>query len=394
MSVRYSLHRPNAGNPNRALRLRVYRNKRQLVFPVKAIKVDAQHWSQTRQGLKTRVPGAIELNAQLDRLRNEITALCLEYPDDEALEAAVRERLGLADKEPERSLLDLYKDFLGHKRARTKASTMQTYESLQNHLQTWLPEGFTVRTIGPKFVEDFQTYCVTEGMASSTVNKLARRLQGFLGWLSDGEIIEAAPKAKPLTTARSEVVTLTLAELNALQRIDLSGHQRGYSAARDLFVFGAMTGLRFSDLQGLTWDQVRENALFLHERKTGHWKQIPLAGPARAIIEARRGEDKPLPVLSNQKSNTYLRDVAKLAGITAIVTERTAKGGNVETRTVAKHEVLSMHDARRTFVTLLLEAGMSTKELLGVSHSDLRSLQLYAGSSNAQLQKAITVAFG
>ena len=47
-------------------------------------------------------------------------------------------------------------------------------------------------------------------------------------------------------------------------------------------------------------------------------------------------------------------------------------------RTVPKWEALTSHSGRKTFVSLLLEAGLSTKDLMGITHNDLRALRQYA----------------
>src|SRR5690606_36449058 len=131
------------------------------------------------------------------------------------------------------------------------------------------------------------------------------RARGFLAWLEDREQITRAPKARRLPEPKNMPLFLSIEELNALMKLDLTGEQPGYSTARDLFVTEALTGQRYSDLQAMRWEDVTDSQggpvtpwWRLSVQKKAVTIRVPLAAPVRAIIEARRGEATPLPVLS------------------------------------------------------------------------------------------------
>ena len=100
-----------------------------------------------------------------------------------------------------------------------------------------------------------------------------------------------------------------------------------------------------------------------------------------------------LPVISNQKMNQYIKEVAKLAGINTPVVVTRYSGTKRTDVLFEKHELLSTHGARRTFAILSLENGMRVEvlqKLLG--HKDLKTTMKYIfileGVKNHEMQSA------
>lgn len=138
---------------------------------------------------------------------------------------------------------------------------------------------------------------------------------------------------------------------------------------RDTFVFCCFTGLAFCDIKTLTRDNIVNDSdgnIWIRKarEKTGEMSIIPLLGIPSAI--AKKYENDPtvkstgvvLPVLSNQKMNAYLKEIADLAKI-------------------KKH--LTTHIARHTFASMSLSNHVpieSISKMLG--HSDIKTTQIYA----------------
>lgn len=161
---------------------------------------------------------------------------------------------------------------------------------------------------------------------------------------------------------------LSEAELNAIMSLDLKVLPR-LEAVRDVFVFCCFTGLAFSDVSTLTADKIVTDAdgelwIRKHREKTDELSSIPLLEIPRQIIEKYSdhkkiiGTDRLLTVLSNQRCNGYLKEIADLAGIT---------------------KKLTMHVARHTFACLSLDNHVSIEtisKMLG--HSNIKTTQTYA----------------
>lgn len=69
-------------------------------------------------------------------------------------------------------------------------------------------------------------------------------------------------------------------------------------------------------------------------------------------------------------------------------------GGKVESETMPKHDAIGSHSSRNTYVSLMMEHGLSPKEMVDVMHSDLGSLRDYAGKEeDDQLASVMTSLF-
>ena len=139
---------------------------------------------------------------------------------------------------------------------------------------------------------------------------------------------------------------------------------------RDIFLFCCYTGLAYADIKKLKRSEIvigvdGERWIFTSRQKTDTPSKIPLLPAALEILT--RYEDNPvclnkdllMPVLSNQKMNDYLKQIADLSGI---------------------DKVLTFHIARHTFATTItLSNGVpieTVSKMLG--HKSLRTTQHYA----------------
>jgi site-specific recombinase XerD len=395
MGVRFYLNkRKSTGNDPVGVALVALRGETQIKV-LTSVKVKPSDWAPKQQRVRSAVPGSTDLNGALARLKSDAERMLLDFPDDEGLREALRSRLGKKAQEATPSVLDLFERFLEGKRARYRESTVQVYNTLQGHLQGFVSKDAKPETIGAGWLDDFAAYLVGKGLQNTTTNKLLTRTKGFLRWMVERGALATVPAAKPLPTASNFALYLSAEELARLAAVDLSGTvpRRGHEAARDLFVFAAVTGQRFADVQAMEWDDLRPKGSpetwFLYVKKTNTTLPVPLPSPARAIIEGRRSKARPMPKLSNQKANEFLKGVARLAGIDEPVTIHRMKGGERVSETSPKHEAITTHAARKTFVTLALQSGLSMNELLGFTHQDLKSLKVYAGQDHSRLRAAL-----
>jgi site-specific recombinase XerD len=160
---------------------------------------------------------------------------------------------------------------------------------------------------------------------------------------------------------------LTQEELNRLLNIH-SPFDR-INRVRDFFVFSCFTGLAYIDIKQLTRKEIEENEncmwIRTHRQKTGVRSNVPLLDIPKSIInkytvlEALNPNDKLLPIISNQKMNAYLKELADLCKI---------------------GKDLTFHVARHTFATTVtMTNGVpieSVSKMLG--HKKIATTQHYA----------------
>lgn len=138
---------------------------------------------------------------------------------------------------------------------------------------------------------------------------------------------------------------------------------------RDIFVFCCHTGYAYKDAAELTPDHIGTGIngrkwIYTSRQKTDNVSNVPLLDQAMEIIEKYRdhpicvSKNRLLPMKSNQKLNSYLKEIADICGIS---------------------KPMTMHIARHTFATtVLLSNGVSmeaTSKMLG--HSSLKTTQIY-----------------
>lgn len=171
-----------------------------------------------------------------------------------------------------------------------------------------------------------------------------------------------------MTKREVERTALTEAELNLLTGKKFAVERLGI--VRDIFLFSCYSGLAYADVKKLKRSEIiigidGEKWIVSKRQKTDIAARIPLLPSALRIIDKYYDhplsliEDRVLPVLSNQKMNAYLKEIADLCGI---------------------HKILTFHIARHTFATTVtLSNGVpieTVSKMLG--HRNLKTTQHYA----------------
>ena len=125
--------------------------------------------------------------------------------------------------------------------------------------------------------------------------------------------------------------------------------------ARDMFLVGAFTGLRYSDYSRIRPQNVKDGLIRIRNKKTGIVTAVPVHWVVAEIFARGYDFDKPL---QEQKLNFHIKEVAFLAGITEEVVVSKSIGGHLVERVYKKYELVSSHTARRSFATNAYKAGI------------------------------------
>jgi len=142
---------------------------------------------------------------------------------------------------------------------------------------------------------------------------------------------------------------------------------------RDMFVFCCYTGLPYQEAERATRENIKiydgQKWLEGQRGKTGMWYQVPLLKEAERIVEKYAPfTDRLLPMISNQHTNAYLKEIQSLCGI---------------------EQNLTFHMARHTFATTVtLENGIpleTVSKMLG--HSSIKTTQIYAKVRREKIKK-------
>ncbi len=331
---------------------------------------------------KSRVRGNSEktriINYYLDQVYSKLFKCYQELNAEEKLITAhaIKNRfLGIDDKHYSmQNLIDYHNDKMVHK---LHKDTMRHYKTSQKYILLLIKKRYRnsdlyLKDIGYDFIIEFENMLrsYNQGsIANNTVMKHIQRLRKMITMAHHMEWIDRDPFAK--FKGKHEKVErgfLTKAELTSIEELPYSIER--IQTAKDLFIFSCYTGIAYGDVILLTNDNVVHGLdgykwIVTKRQKNGNSVKIPLLPKALSLIETYKTHPKVIrngtlfPKISNQKLNSYLKEVAELCAI---------------------NKKITFHMARHTFATTItLSNGVpieTVSKILG--HTKITTTQIYA----------------
>lgn len=239
-----------------------------------------------------------------------------------------------------------------------------------------------INEVNYSFLNNFKNYLRTGRSKPNNKNTIAKRLKIFftiLKFAVDSELLVKNPmQGFKIEHGEPRDTALTEKEYQSFRALKLPKSAcPSMILTRFMFVFCCETGVRYSDAQDLKWEHVNPEikAFSKKQVKTSKNVYVPLSNQAKAILIKYRNtyqnsEGYVFPRIDNQVMNRYLKEIAKLVGIT---------------------KNLTTHVARHTFGTHLGASGVvsafTISELMG--HSDIGMTQRYIDLSKFDLNNAM-----
>jgi len=188
------------------------------------------------------------------------------------------------------------------------------------------------------------------------------RLNQFLEWSFEKEFYEAR---KPIKFSAKEKkqnnISLSIAEFLTLFNADLS--EKHLDIARDLFCFMCVTGMRYSATQNLTWKNVKSEGIFYMADKSKKDTLTPNTIYSQKIIEKYKGNDFLLPQMKMQNFNENIKQLFDKLNFDRIVEKTDFKGAKTKHQHFKLSEVISSKLAKKTFISLLCDAGFTSDQI-------------------------------
>ncbi|MGM1431279.1 phage integrase SAM-like domain-containing protein [Sphingobacterium lactis] len=243
-------------------------------------------------------------------------------------------------------------------RENTILSYEGTLELLRDYMKARRKKRLHFEDITMDFYHDIRSYMFEDSRFSlNYFGKVIKHIKLFMRE-SEEEKLHGSDVYRSKTFIKVEedtdAVYNDIKQLEEIAEVDPTGHP-GLINARDLYLLGAWTGLRFQDYSILQ-EKARVIGSFIHieTEKTGIFVAIPILPAAREILERYREEDGtyryPRPI-SNQKLNDYIKTIGKMAGLVHPVTISVPDGGKRVKVTIPFHDAMGTHTARRSFAT-------------------------------------------
>lgn len=380
-SVLFWIYSQRAKNNLAVIYARITINGRKLNISLKR-KVDVNLWDSKKQRLKGKCLKSKDLNQFLDQEHSRLFQCYQELK----LEGKVITPENIKAKyfgENERlySLEDIFKYHNDHLFSKLKHNTSRLYITSQNYIRRFVKKEFKrkdyyLKELDYSFILKFENYLravrprhYQKSLQHNAVMKHIQRLRKMITLAFHLEWIDRDPfvKFKP-HLEQKERGFLTSVQLRSIETLKLEIQR--LKKVRDLFIFSCYTGISYGDLMLLTPQNLvigidKKFWIITKREKNGNQVKLPLLSEAIAIIEEYKNDEaclfnnSLLPKMSNQKINSYLKEIAQKCNI---------------------KENLTFHLARHTFATTVtLTNGVpieTVSKILG--HKKLSTTQIYA----------------
>ena len=387
---------------NVPIRMRVNFASKRIEFTT-GYRIDAAKWDADKQRVKNCCSNklkqsASEINASLLGYYTEIQDIFKKFeveeimPTPEQIKEAFNElHKPIEEVNPRKSTPNaFYKVFDEFVRdcGRQNDWTDSTYEkfaAVKNHLINFRNE-LTFDFFDEKGLNDYVTYLRdVKEMRNSTIGKQLSFLKWFLRWAFKKGVHQnnAYDSYKPkLKSTQKKIIFLTWDELNRLREFKIPSNKQALERVRDVFLFQCFTGLRYSDVFNLRRSDIKGDHIEVTTVKTSDSLIIELNNHSKAILDKYKDvafeDDKVLPVITNQKMNDYLKELAELAGIDEPVRQTYYRGNERIDEVTPKYALLGTHAGRRTFICNALALGIPPQVVMKwTGHSDYKAMKPY-----------------
>jgi site-specific recombinase XerD len=342
--------------------------------------VEMSKWSTEAGKMKGNSEEARSINSHLDMLKIQIIDMQMELVHKKipvTTETLKSKILGVDERQ--RMLIPIFQDhnnkikeLVGKEYA---PGTLERYKTSLSHTIEFLQWKYKVsdieiNNIDHAFVTDYEFWLRSvRNCANNTAVKYIKNFSKIIKLCLANDWLDKNPFANYKSKVK-EVERVYLSEEEIQNIINKDFKTERLSLVRDIFLFSCFTGLAYIDVKNLTKSHISigidgEKWIFTHRQKTETASKIPILPLTQMIIDKYanhpkgNNEDRLLPILTNQKMNAYLKEIA---GVCEIEKE------------------LTFHIARHTFATTVtLTNGVpieSVSKMLG--HKNLRTTQHYA----------------
>ena len=389
---------------NVPIRMRVNFASKRIEFTT-GYRIDATKWDADKQRVKNGCSNklkqsASEINASLLEYYAEIQSIFKRFEVEDVMPTpeqikevfnALRKPVSEEPKPKKEALpcdfFQVFDDFVedcGRQNNWTD-STFEKFAAVKNHL-TNFREGLTFEFFDERGLNDYVGYLRdVKEMRNTTIGKQLSFLKWFLRWAFKKGVHQnnAYDSYKPkLKSTQKKIIFLTWDELNRLREFKIPSNKQALERVRDVFLFQCFTGLRYSDVFNLRRSDIKGDHIEVTTVKTSDSLIIELNNHSKAILDKYKDvafeNDKVLPVITNQKMNDYLKELAELAGIDEPIRQTYYRGNERIDDVTPKYALLGTHAGRRTFICNALALGIPPQVVMKwTGHSDYKAMKPY-----------------
>lgn len=377
--------------------------------------MDLTKWDEGKQRVKPSTTNklkqaASEINASLTKIESIIQDIFKVYEVKEEIpslsvlkediNAKIKNQTPIVENKTTKiNFFETFNHFLREcaKEDNWTISTIKKYTTLRNNLEKF-DRRISLDSFDHKKLDKYLDYLVTKHKyKNTTLEKHLKFLKRFLKWgvnkgfISNDDYKSYFPKIKKVS---KKVIFLTKDDIDRIKRFQIPSEKQYLERVRDVLIFSCFSGMRYSDLYALTWDDMKSDSLEFITKKTDDKIIVELNDHTRAIIEKYRytrfPKNKVLPVISNQKYNDYLKELGELIGFNETVKEVYFRGNDRLESVRPMYAHFTSHIGRRSFICNGLYMGIPVHIMMKwTGHSDYDSMRPYIDTVDSMRSKAM-----
>ncbi|MGV6816182.1 MAG: phage integrase SAM-like domain-containing protein [Thiotrichales bacterium] len=366
-------------------------------------KVRLSLWSTKKERVLNRHPFAQVINSKLDRIERaareqyEILAAKSGYVSFDELRESIS--IATAKQKSGNSFFDYFYGPFTKWKENTPGfsnSSIKPYNSGVANLRKFCDfkkmEDLDFSEINGRLWKEVEEYLLKRGFANSYIRKNLSKIRSVIRRaVSEGvaKRIQVDDLKTQTEEGQSTEIALDEDELKSLYDLDLRDDKR-LERVRDVFICACKTGLRYSDFNKINRDHIQSvrGYTFLvvlpQKSRSGKLAYIPMSSTLNEILDKYGGS---LPVISGQKMNDYIKEVAAICEPLQTEINRVRFiGGKMDSDRVPKWTMVSTHTGRRTFATNAYLSGMPTIQIRSITgHSSDEMLEKYIRATSQQM---------
>jgi site-specific recombinase XerD len=370
-------------------------------------KILPKYWDfeiQWPKKIKGRTKEAVEINStinQIGRYGDAFEKICtvLEAQQIDLTVSIIKDELDYEFKKTSTapsSFFTVFELFIQEKKdlGNITAGTIARYENIKTLLKEFsVDKKYTINfhSINENFYIQWVNY--SRNKLEHKNNTLGRNIgfiKTFMNWAMKKKYhMNYDFKEFKKVSSETDEIALSIGEVEHLYKFDFSKNPR-LEKVRDVFIFGCATGLRYSDYSRINRSNIRNGQIFINTQKQKSNVGVPLNKFSESILEKY---DYDLPIISPQRFREYIKEACKEAEMNEIITKTSFIGNKRMEEKLKKHEMISTHTARRTFITISLDKGMRPEVVMSITgHKSYSSFKKYiklsSQSRELEMQKA------
>ncbi|WP_293674420.1 site-specific integrase [uncultured Parabacteroides sp.] len=341
------------------------------------LEINPINWSVSAGKAAGRSAEAVSINSMLDSIRSSVHQHYHSLLEMDGYVTAERVKNAFLGKiERGKTLIEFFEmhneQYLQKVKMNTTDKTYSRYELTKKRLIEFMKLKYSVsdmliKEINVVFIDNFLLHIKNHyGCTHNTAMKFVQRFRTVVNFAKNTGLVTADPfgnyKVKFEQTDRDY---LTMEEITAIYNKKFTSKR--LEQVRDLFIFSCYTALSYIDVCELTQENIRTSFdgnlwIMTKRHKTNVASNIRLLEVPKAILEKYKDKlpnGMILPIISNQKVNDYLKEIATICNI---------------------NKNLTFHVARHSCATSVLIANgvpiETVSKILG--HTNIRTTQIYA----------------